>query len=293
MFVVLLLSVFLVACGKDDKPIIGIINPSMNHLPVDIALNRNMLDEYKIHRFKSGWELNEALVNDKVDIAVMPFTYAVKNAINGKGTKIVSHFERESDGIVCRKDIKTISDLNGKKIGVLRASTLDVFCSMYANDNDIEYEPIYFRTPMDMVAALKNGSVDALSFYVPSIFKLEDKFHILDWYGNYYPKHPCCNIIAGNRILKENSDSVREFLEVINEVIDNRAVSVDLWNQTAKSVYKFDTDCDTVFNHIFYITGLKDSDKEFELKAAAEMLNMGYIPRNINPDDLYEDLGNL
>ncbi len=293
LIIVLLLLFVMAGCSKRDKVSIGIIDPSMNHLPVDIALKQGLLGDYKVYRFKSGWELNEALVNDKVDIAIMPFTYAVKNVINGKGTKIVSHFERESDGIICHRDIKTKGDLNGKKIGVLRASTLDVLCSIYAKENNLNYEPVYFRTPMDMAAALENGSVNALSYYVPSIFKLEDKYDILDWYGNYYPKHPCCNIVAGNAILKKDPDKVKGFLQLMNKVINERPASEDLWKNTAKSVYGFSTSCDTVFNHIFYITGLKDSDKEFEIKASEEMFNMGYIPRKVNPNDLYEDLGHL
>ena len=293
MLVTALTVIILSGCIKKDKTRIGLINPSMNHLPVDIALKKGMLEDYKIYRFKSGWELNEALVNDKVDIAVMPFTYAVKNAVNGKGTRIVSCFERESDGIICKKSIESVKELNGKKIGVLRASTLDVFCSMFAGVNNVEYEPVYFRTPMDMAAALENGSVDALSYYVPSIFKLGEKYHILDWYGNYFPKHPCCDIVAGEIILRGNRQSVKEFLNVINKVIEERDSNEQIWCETAKTIYGFDTECTTVFDHIFYITGLDDSFTEFEMKAAEEMHNMGYIPRKVEPEDLYENLGDL
>ncbi len=61
--------------------------------------------------------------------------------------------------IPASKDIKTIDQLQGKRIGVLKASTLDIFAEIMSDDHGIEMEFVYFRTPIDMAAALKAGEV--------------------------------------------------------------------------------------------------------------------------------------
>ena len=82
------------------------------------------------------------------------------------------------NGIITKKEIQSIQELDGKKIGVLRASTLDIFCEMFAEKYNISLEQIYFRTPVEMATALQRGEVDALSYYVPSIFRFNEDFHI-------------------------------------------------------------------------------------------------------------------
>ena len=171
LIVILLITI---GCSYKDKNrlIIGIIKPSLNHLPFDLGMAKGILDndQYVIKEFASGWETNEALISGKIDVAIMPFTYTWLDVSNGHKVRIISFFERESDGIIARPGISKLDQMNGMRIGVLRASTLDIFAEFVSQDHYINMEFVYFRTPMDMAAALQSGEVDALSFYVPSIF---------------------------------------------------------------------------------------------------------------------------
>ncbi|RLC49566.1 MAG: hypothetical protein DRZ79_05775, partial [Candidatus Cloacimonadota bacterium] len=200
LLVVIVISLLVTSCSSNNnKLVIGLIKPSLNHLPFDFGLLSGELfkDDYKIKYFPSGWATNEALVAGKIDVAILPFTYIWSDVAAGKEVKIISFLERESDGIIASQKIKNLSDLNGKKIGVLRASTLDIFAEMIAEKKQFNFTPVYFRTPMEMAAALKTGEVDALSFYVPSIFNFDkDKFHIIYWYGEDFSYHPCCDLAA-------------------------------------------------------------------------------------------------
>ncbi len=79
-FMIIICCLILTACGtqQTDKLVIGLIKPSMNHLPVQYALD-NISGEQKNYQFEyfhSGWETNEALVAGRIDLAIMPFTYA-------------------------------------------------------------------------------------------------------------------------------------------------------------------------------------------------------------------------
>ena len=202
---------------QEEKLVIGIIKPSLNHLPLDMALKFGYLDEsgFEIKTFSSGWETNEALTAGQIDAAILPFTYIWTDVSQGKPVKIISFLERESDGIITRGDIDSLAELDHKRIGLLRSSTLDLFWENLADDRDLEFEPHYFRTPMDMVAALRSNNVDALSFYIPSIYKIGEDFNIIHWYGEDYPSHPCCDLAVNTTILDTKSAKIKKLVHAL------------------------------------------------------------------------------
>ncbi len=82
--VVLLALLLLSACGKSSLRI-GIIKPSIDHLPLSYGfqMKRMNAEIYTLVPFTSGWEVQEALVAGRVDAAIMPFTYVWNAAASG------------------------------------------------------------------------------------------------------------------------------------------------------------------------------------------------------------------
>lgn len=191
---------FLGSCGRgaDDPVVLGLIKPSLDHLPYQFARQAGdpALAGVQVRYFTSGWETGEALAAGRIDAAILPFTYAWTAAARGLPVRIMGFLERESDGIVARRDIAALEDLAGRRIGVLRASTLEVLAVMALQDRGLEAELVPLRGPAEMVAALRAGDVDALSLYVPPILGLGEAFHVLHWYGEDHPGHPCCDLVV-------------------------------------------------------------------------------------------------
>lgn len=278
--------IFLFSCSskKEEKLIVGLIKPSLNHLPFDFGLEIGTLDkqDYIIKYFSSGWETNEALVFEKIDVAIMPFTYIWTDISKGKKVKIISFFERESDGIICKKNIKNIKDLDGKKIGVLRASTLDVFAEMFAEDNNIKMELVYLRTPMDMAAALQVEEVDALSFYVPSIFKFDENFKIILWYSDDFPFHPCCDIAATEYALQTKLPLIKKFMTGLRKSISEMEKSPEMAIKTACTFFSLSHEnSKKSLNHTKYLMNLDEEYQAFERKAIDKMIEKNYIETRV------------
>ena len=278
---------------SEDKLIVGIIKPSLNHLPFDFGLATKFLDRenYIIKKFASGWETNEALISGKIDVAILPFSYTWLAISNGKKVKIISFLERESDGIIANPDIKTIDQLEGKKIGVLRASTLDVFAELFSEERKIDMEFVYFRTPIDMASALKSGEVDALSYYVPSIFKFPSEYNIVHWYGDDHPLHTCCNISATEDAINSKSDLIKEFITGLE------TATAEL-NKSPSTAYKAVEEFFELYPpyskqslyHTKYVMGLDEKMKEFELKAFNKMIEKGYAENPVTPENVYSEI---
>ena len=292
-FIIIILCLLLFSCSKTqpDMLIIGLIKPSLNHLPVQYALE-NIPGDYSAFQFEyfhSGWETNEALVAGRIDLAIMPFTYIWVDVSQGKKVKIISFFERESDGIIASEQFSSLEQLNDARIGVLKNSTLEIIPEMVLNKKQLPLpEIIYFRTPMDMAVSLRSGEVDALSFYVPSIFSFPDNYKVIEWFSTTFPLHTCCNLAATEKALKLKKLLIQEFMDLLQKSITQFRDNNEKVISTAQNYYGLKRD-DVIrsLEHTKYITGLDKSGMDFEAEAAELMLKKRYMSRKIRADEVY------
>lgn len=289
----LILFLILLSCTQDPAKLkIGIIAPAFNYLPVKIAEEKGYLKEldYELIRFNSGWELGEALIAKKVDVAIIPFTYCLQAQAKGVKIQIISCLEHEDDGIIVGKGFENISDLKGKSIGCLKASTLELLLHRFLEEKNITGTKIvYFTSPMEMWAALEKGEVDALSYYVPGIIKANNNIgKIIHWYGVDWKMHPCCDIAGEEELIKKNISQIKELLEAIAlgiKVIEqdtNYAVTI------AKKNYGLDDDIalESLRKTPFRLS-LSQDEMNFHTDIAERMFKKGYLNKPINPDLLY------
>lgn len=291
---IVLISLILIGCSTQDGSLrIGIISPSVDHLPLTFGMDNGKISqaELKIRHFTSGWEVNEALVAGKIDVAILPFTYVWLNIASGYDVKTISFFERESDGIIASKDIKSPEDLHGRKIGVLRSSTLDILAEDLLSRLDISAELVYLRTPSEMAAALTKGDVDALSYYVPSIFKFDERFHILYWYSDAYPAHPCCNIAANAAAIEDKSEALYKLLEELQ-------ATIDMMEHNQDEVLDFTTayfglskqEAEKTLKNTRFVMGLDEDSIQFEEKMIRIMYQKDYISKKVDRDEVYDQI---
>ena len=295
LILLVILSLITSGCQKrQDTLRIGIVKPSIHHLPYTWGLENGMIDgtKYETIYFTSGWEVQEALIAGRLDLAIMPFTYAWNAAAKGYPIRTVSFFERETDGILAQPHIRSARDLNGKKIGMLRASTLDILWQDYAQREGIEAEPVYFRTPSEAVAALQTKDVDAIVIYVPIINKLSDQFNVIHWFGERYPAHPCCDLVANiKQMNKQKQRLLTDLYTDLNEIIallPQRQESVREF--IAKHYGLIDDEIDQALEHTVFRMGLEEGGKQFQREMAVYSWKSGYLERIPNINEVYWDI---
>jgi len=273
---------------------VGIIKPSIDHLPLSFALNQGWLDAKLIEtvHFSSGWEVQEALISGRIDMAIMPFTYVWNAVSRGYPLKTVSFFERETDAIVVQPEIRTAKDLDGKKIGLLKGSTLDVLWQDFASQNAITATPLYFRTPNEAVAALQKGEVSAVVLYVPIVNLLEKDFTVLHWFGDGYPHHPCCDLVVNENNVKHYKEKqLRQFLAGLSNALTKLDYSSESLGNFAKSNYGISAaQLSEGLKHTKFEMGLTERGKEFQLKMAHISLSSGYLDKIPEPEEVFWDI---
>ncbi len=291
MVIALVALVFLAACGNNSERLsLGLIQPSLNHLPVLYGLEEGIIDSsaIDIYYFSSGWEVNEALIAGKLDAAIMPFTYAWTDVSRGYPVRIASFLERESDGILTSKEHKDIQSLKGAKVGVLRASTIDIFARMLSKREKLGWEFVAFRSPNEMSAALMAGEVDALSFYVPPIFKMGEDYHIVCWYSDYFPKHPCCDLVIHESALSVHEQDIRNLAAGIAHSVKKMEEDREKLLYVALKYFPIPKRLlENSIAHTHYQCGIESEGIDFEKESFRAMMDAGYIERDVDPGKIY------
>ncbi len=280
LLLLLVLLITILSCSKgSDKLRIGLIKPSIDHLPLSYALDNHLLNPklFEVIYFTSGWETQEAIISKKIDLAIIPFTYIWTARSKGYPIQCISFFERETDGIVVNKDIKQISDLNNKKIGVLKASTIDVFLKDFCRKNQVTYTPVYFRTPSEMVAALKSNEVSAIVSYVPVIQKIGDDYSTLHWFSEDYPQHPCCDIALVEGLSLQKKKNVRKLISIIDNISRRWNISPEIRTYAQEKYQLSEKQVNEAFEHSKFIFGLDNEGINFEMETMKTFKEMGYI----------------
>jgi ABC-type nitrate/sulfonate/bicarbonate transport system substrate-binding protein len=284
------------ACGpkQADTLRMGIIGPSINHLPLSFALDTGQTDSeaYKMISFSSGWEVQEALIAGKIDAAIIPFSYAWNAAARGYPVKIVSFLERESDAIVSSSSVIDLKDLHTRKIGLLKASTVELLMIDLAESAGIDFSPVYFRTPNELVAALQARQVDAIVAYVPVIQQITGDFHVLHWFGESHPQHPCCDIAVNQKQLNPAKTLIlKQLIETMHCVLPDIDAHDPQLLGFAKDTFRLnDMQVAEALNHTKFRTGLDEEGKALQRRLMTIAVRKGYQKTMIGDDSIYLEL---
>lgn len=297
MMLTMLLAVLIALTGCTPKGTtlkIGIIKPSIDHVPLSYAIKKGAIDAkaYQTIPFTSGWELQEALIAGRVDIGIMPFTYVWNAVSKGYPVKTVSFFERETDAILAKKEITGVKQLYGKKIGLLKGSTLDILWQEFATRNEIIAQSVFFRSPNEIVSALRSNEIDAAVLYVPVVEKLESDYPVLHWFGTDYPAHPCCDIAVNTEVL--SARKLKQLRLLFGE-LETACKGVNSLNDDVSTYleYSYALDKDKVISsmqHTKFQMGLQQSGKDFQRYLATISLNAGYLDKLPDDKEVYLDI---
>jgi len=280
--IMIVLMLLASACSKkqpDSGLRIGIIRPSLNHLPLSYALSQNpdLEAELKISFFSSGWELQEAMISNHVDLGIMPFSYAYNAASKGYPLRILSFLERETDAIVAPYGLKSLEELDQKRLGVLKASTLDLLAHDLAKSRGISFDILYFRSPNEMISALSRGDADAICLYEPLISKLGEEFEAIYYFAESDPEHPCCDLVINTKSLtKAKEEQLAGLMHEIEDVIAN-APEADLLDFVQSYYGLSETEAVSALAHTTFRMDLDEEGKTFERRMMQSAQDLGYI----------------
>ena len=216
---------------SEKKMRIGFL-PVTCHLtcPVTDFIEKNIKGESQFEPLKfSGWpELSETFVAGKTRATFILAPLAMKLRERGVPIKIVYLGHRDGTALMVHKDsdIRSISDLRGKKVAVpnrFSNQRLLIFRALNNAGMSIDDIKMVELPPPDMPAALYSKSVDAVTSGEPFMGQCE-----LDGYGRvlYQTKDIWPNFISC--VLAVHEDEIRDNPERVQQLVSGIASS-GLW----------------------------------------------------------------
>jgi NitT/TauT family transport system substrate-binding protein len=177
-----LIIFFLASCQwKEPDPIRIGTSLWPGYDPFYVARNEEILNEneFKLVEYHTTVDVRRALRNGLIEIGAITLDEALYALEDGVDPIIlmVCDYSAGADGIVASKDIKSIGDLKGKRVGVDHGSV-----SIYLLQRALEISgirpdelKISFRNMDIQMRELKSGALDAAVLYEPHISTMKAK----------------------------------------------------------------------------------------------------------------------
>ena len=243
--------------------------------------------------FESGPPENESFASGAQDIGVMGNVPTISAAAAGQSRTIlgVAYNGEKTEAILVPEDseISSVSDLKGKKIGLVIGSIAQDFVERLLDqegltDSDVELVNL---ASTEQQNALATGQVDAIAVWQPMIAQVEAAGSgkvLVDGTGIY----KCENLISGNTdYINENPEIVQIFMEQYARAAAE--VSKDTAGYSERFAEKYNLDADIVnatISDMNFQVSITDEDIEDFQKTADWLYESGNVKKEVTAKDI-------
>ena len=230
-----------------DTPIrMAYLQSDIHHLALWVALEKGYFQEEGIEVeisgiFRAGPELMNAFTAGALDMAYVgeaPSTFAVANKT--ADVAVVAQVNTEGSALVVSRasvGINTVSDLEGKTVGVPGHATVQDFLLRKALSNagvDSSNVDIIIIKPPEMIGALRTEQIDAFIAWepYPSKAAVAEVGRNLASSNDIWADHPCCVLVSDSKFMESEPGKVdkvvRAHVRATNFIRDNKEEAIDI-----------------------------------------------------------------
>jgi len=229
--------------------------PIMDHLmlPLSHALDNKQYQqlEVKPRLFKKWSELTGALKANKIDAAFILAPLAMDLFHNGENIKTILLAHRDGSSITITKsgDIKDVTDLKEKRIGIPgNKSTHVALLNSYLKRGHLSLKDVTLKSiaPPNMQQAMELGFIDAFIVAEPFGSKAikQNKGNMLILSKNILPEHIDCVVVMKDDFLNQHPEAVKEWL--------NSLIHASQWIENDRTTTKATSIANLVSDNIYF-----------------------------------------
>lgn len=283
------------------------LQPIPGYLPVTVLQEKGWVEEalkeagyedvkVTYTEFESGPPENEAFAAGTQDVGVMGNVPTISGAISGQKRSIigVAYNGEKTEAIIipANSDIKSVSDLKGKSIGLVVGSIAQDYLDRLLEKENIGSDGVTLinLAIAEQLNALATGQVDAIATWQPTLAKAEAQNIgkvLVDGTGVY----KCENLISGNtEYIESNPEIVQIFLQQYARAAAEVKANIPEYAQEYADKYGLDPSIvEATLKDINYQVSITDADVE-DFQATADWLyNSGNAQKQITIKDIVND----
>lgn len=219
------------------------INIRMGYLPdylgssvVAVANDQNLWEKHglkvDLKRFTNGPLQVQALTSGSLDFGFLG-AGAMWLPPAGKAKVIAINAIGFTDRVIAQKDIKTLEDMRGKKVGIPEGTSGDMMFRLALQKAGMTTSDVNIITmdPSTLVTAFASGQVDVAGLWYPLVGVIRERvpdMNEISKTADFYPEYAFPNaFVSSNEIIDANPEAVRRLVAVLKEANDYRAADMD------------------------------------------------------------------
>ena len=282
----------LLAPAQKVKVRIGYLTGDLHHLALHVAVAKNYFGqygiEYELYEYINGPTLMQHFVVGELDFAYVGTPPALTARASGIGSNVTSlpvvigSGNLEGSALVVNPEvIKSVSDLNNKKIGTPGTGTIqDVLITTHAKNNNLNIIKYPGRIS-DLPIQYGRGEIDGFIGWepYPSIAVYQYNASVLLTSHDIMPNHQCCVLVVSDKFLESKPDIVDKMVAIHRAAIDFINNNPAEAKQIAMNITKLPMPViELAFSHMSFSKSVNfDSIKAFLI----DMIRLGII-RNVD-----------
>ena len=248
--------------------------------------------EVTFTEFESGPPENEAFASNLQDIGVMGNVPAISGIAAGQQRSIIgiAYNGEQTEAVLVPEDsdIKSVSDLKGKKVGLVIGSIAQNYMNELLKANGLSLDDIELinLSTGEQQQALATGQVDAVATWEPTITKIEAAGAgkvLADGTGVFLGENP---IVARTEYVEQNPEIVKIFLEQYQKAAEEIAANPETYAEKYAEQLGLEQDLFvTALSHVdFPVTTTEDDITD--LQGTVDFLHdSGIITKTVNVKD--------
>ena len=201
---------------------LGYLQSDLHHLPAFVAIEKGFFADEGLEVniggiFRAGPELMSAIAAGELDAGYVGLAPAATAALNGVADiSILAQVNTEGSALVCRPGAcRSLAQLRNKTVAIPGHATMQD-CLLNRGLRSAGLAPGMLRMmvlkPPEMLQALTSGSIDCFIAWepYPSRAAVEGSGSIVERSHTLWPQHPCCVLIAHNRLVRTRPDAAEK-----------------------------------------------------------------------------------
>jgi ABC-type nitrate/sulfonate/bicarbonate transport system substrate-binding protein len=197
--------------------------PNIVHMPVHIANELGLFKKYgleiKVVELAGGVYTYRAMVAGSADVASASGPFSIVGKAKGANTKmILANMPKLEASMVVNKDIKTMADLKGKRIGIQEPGGFaDVLSRGVLRAAKVDPKDVHFVSiATEDVPALVAGQVDTAMLHVEQEIIAQQKIpslHVIARMWEIQPNNLYNVMAVQDKTIKEKPDALKAYVK--------------------------------------------------------------------------------
>ncbi|WP_434930577.1 ABC transporter substrate-binding protein [Shewanella sp. HL-SH5] len=253
--VFMLLVALLFACQPDStvtpqNSTVNVIKIAVSNTPLSaplfIAHKKGFFKQHGLNveliEHEGGVKCFEALITEQVDFATASETVAMFNSFYRSDFAILTSFVESDNDIklisLSAKKYQNLASIKNAKIGIIKGSASEFFFDsllILHHQQDLPLERVYLK-PNELLAALENGEVDAISAWEPLGYQIlqrsQNANQVMSTKGLYNLSFNLIGLKQNQVSLKDRQSLLKALSDAIDFISENPTESQLIVSQT-------------------------------------------------------------